>query len=68
MPCEFVVAAVMSALVFWAGVYPAPFLKITGGSVDALVEHVEYRTGGTKLAQAIEAHDAAATLVARETR
>jgi NADH-quinone oxidoreductase subunit M len=48
MPREFAVAGVMIALVFWAGVYPAPFLNITGGSVNALVEHVERRTGGTQ--------------------
>jgi len=55
MPREFAMAAVMIALVFWAGVYPAPFLNITGGSVAALVEHVERRTGGTKQTRAIEA-------------
>lgn len=53
-PREFAVTAVMIALLLWAGVYPAPFLKITGGSVDALIEHIERRTGTTIQAQAIE--------------
>ncbi len=35
---EWAVSAVLVVLVFWIGIYPAPFLKVVNPSVDALVE------------------------------
>ena len=59
MPREFALAAVMIALVFWVGIYPAPFLRITGASVAALVEHIERRAVLPTQAGIIEESDVA---------
>ena len=40
VPREIAVAAATCVMVLWIGFYPAPFLRITGGSVAALVERV----------------------------
>jgi len=37
-------AAVISAVIFWVGLFPGAFLEITRGSVEALAEHVERGT------------------------
>jgi len=44
MPREFAMMGVMAGLVFWVGAFPAPFLNITGGSIEALAKRVEVRT------------------------
>jgi len=38
---EAAMAAVVSAVILWAGLFPGPLLDITRGSVEALTEHVE---------------------------
>jgi NADH-quinone oxidoreductase subunit M len=38
---ELLIAVSLSAMVFWIGLYPAPFLRIMNGSVQALVERLE---------------------------
>ena len=40
LPREIVVAAATGVMILWIGFYPAPFLRITAGSVQALVERV----------------------------
>ena len=40
LPRETAIAAATCVMVLWIGFYPAPFLRITGGSVAALVERV----------------------------
>ena len=37
---ETVIAAATAVMILWIGLYPAPFLRITDGSVKALVEHI----------------------------
>ncbi len=38
---ETLVAASVSGLIFWIGLYPRPLIEITRGSVEALVAHVD---------------------------
>lgn len=38
---EMVIAVSLSVMIFWIGLYPAPFLRIMNGSVQALVERLE---------------------------
>ncbi|MEK6618236.1 MAG: NADH-quinone oxidoreductase subunit M [Nitrospirota bacterium] len=38
---ELVIAVSLSVMIFWIGLYPAPFLRIMNGSVQALVERLE---------------------------
>jgi NADH-quinone oxidoreductase subunit M len=38
---EAAMAAVVSAVILWAGLFPGPLLDITRGSAEALTEHVE---------------------------
>jgi NADH-quinone oxidoreductase subunit M len=40
-PRETVIAATLVVAIFWIGLFPAPLLNITSGSVQALVERVE---------------------------
>ncbi len=40
-PRETVIAATLVVTIFWIGLFPAPLLNITSGSVQALVERVE---------------------------
>ncbi|MEW6542882.1 MAG: NADH-quinone oxidoreductase subunit M [Nitrospirota bacterium] len=47
---ELVIAASLSVMIFWIGVYPSPFLRMMNGSVQALVERLE-RGAAVALAQ-----------------
>jgi len=46
---ETLVAASISGLIFWIGLYPAPLIEMTRGSVESLVAHVD-RTRATAIA------------------
>ena len=37
---EFVIALSLSIMIFWIGIYPAPFLDMMNGSVEALVQRL----------------------------
>jgi NADH-quinone oxidoreductase subunit M len=43
-PREILIAAALSVMILWIGLYPAPFLRMMNGSVQALVDRLE---GGT---------------------
>jgi len=51
LPRETAIAAATCVMVLWIGFYPAPFLRITGGSVAALVERVR---GGQATAMGLQ--------------
>ena len=51
MPREMAMMGVMIALVFWVGAFPAPFLNITGPSVEALSKHVSKRLADASTGQ-----------------
>ncbi len=38
---ELVISVSLSVMIFWIGLYPAPFLRIMNGSVQALVDRLE---------------------------
>jgi NADH-quinone oxidoreductase subunit M len=38
---ELVIALSLSIMIFWIGIYPAPFLDMMNGSVAAIVERLE---------------------------
>lgn len=38
---EWVVGGVLVLLIFWIGIYPAPFLEIVNGSVEAVVQRLD---------------------------
>ena len=40
-PRELLICVVLSVMIFWIGLYPAPFLRIMNGSVQALVERLD---------------------------
>lgn len=40
-PRELVIAVSLSVMIFWIGLYPAPFLRMMNGSVQALVHRLE---------------------------
>jgi len=39
---ELLIAVSLSIMIFWIGLYPAPFLRIMNGSVQALVERLDH--------------------------
>ena len=41
---EKVIVVSLAIMIFWIGLYPAPFLRIINGSVGALVERLERGT------------------------
>ena len=43
-PREILIASALSVMVLWVGLYPAPFLRIMNGSVQALVDRLERGT------------------------
>ncbi len=49
---ELVIAVSLSVMIFWIGLYPAPFLRIMNGSVQALVERLEHVTVAAGAAEA----------------
>src|SRR5207244_3223722 len=44
-PREWGIAVALSIMVFWIGLYPAPFLTRINGSVQALTERLERGSG-----------------------
>lgn len=40
-PREMIIASALSVMILWIGLYPAPFLRIMNGSVQALVDRVD---------------------------
>lgn len=50
---EWVIGLALSAMIFWIGIYPSPFLRMMNGSVQALVDRV---SPGTTMAQQNMAH------------
>jgi NADH-quinone oxidoreductase subunit M len=38
---EWVVGTVLVVLIFWVGIYPAPFLNVMNGSIDGLVQRLQ---------------------------
>lgn len=46
---EWAISVALSVMIFWIGLYPAPFLRIMNGSVQALVDRLD---GGPLAAQA----------------
>ncbi len=43
-PRELLIASALSVMILWVGLYPAPFLRIMNGSVQALVDRLERGT------------------------
>jgi NADH-quinone oxidoreductase subunit M len=43
-PREILIAAALSAMILWIGLYPAPFLRMMNGSVQALVDRLDRGT------------------------
>jgi len=43
-PREKIIAVSLSVMILWIGLYPAPFLRIMNGSVQALVDRVHHGT------------------------
>ncbi|MDH4186777.1 MAG: NADH-quinone oxidoreductase subunit M [Nitrospira sp.] len=43
-PRELIIASSLSMMILWIGLYPAPFLRMMNGSVQALVDRVERGT------------------------
>jgi NADH-quinone oxidoreductase subunit M len=43
-PRELLIAASLSVMILWIGLYPSPFLKMMNGSVQALVDRLERGT------------------------
>lgn len=43
-PREVIIASALSVMILWIGLYPAPFLRMMNGSVQALVDRVERGT------------------------
>jgi NADH-quinone oxidoreductase subunit M len=43
-PRETVIALSLSAMILWIGLYPAPFLRMINGSVQALVDRLNHGT------------------------
>jgi NADH-quinone oxidoreductase subunit M len=41
---EVVIALSLSVMILWIGLYPAPFLKMMNGSVQALVDRLDRGT------------------------
>jgi NADH-quinone oxidoreductase subunit M len=41
---ETVIAVALSAMILWIGLYPAPFLRMMNGSVQALVDRLDHGT------------------------
>jgi len=50
-PRELVIALSLSVMIFWIGLYPAPFLRMMNGSVQALVLRLE--RGSTVAGEAV---------------
>ena len=40
-PREMIIASALSVMILWIGLYPAPFLRMMNGSVQALVDRVD---------------------------
>jgi NADH-quinone oxidoreductase subunit M len=45
---ELAIAVALSVMIFWIGLYPAPFLRIMNGSVQALADRLERGTVATE--------------------
>jgi NADH-quinone oxidoreductase subunit M len=43
-PREMLIASALSVMILWIGLYPAPFLRMMNGSVQALVDRLERGT------------------------
>lgn len=43
---ELFIAVSLSIMIFWIGLYPAPFLRIMNGSVQALVQRLDHGSAG----------------------
>jgi NADH-quinone oxidoreductase subunit M len=43
-PREMVIAIALSVMILWIGLYPAPFLRMMNGSVQALVDRLDHGT------------------------
>jgi NADH-quinone oxidoreductase subunit M len=43
-PRETVIALSLSIMILWIGLYPAPFLRMMNGSVQALVDRIDHGT------------------------
>ena len=41
---ETVIALSLSVMILWIGLYPAPFLRMMNGSVQALVDRLDHGT------------------------
>jgi NADH-quinone oxidoreductase subunit M len=54
---ELIIAVSLCVMIFWIGLYPAPFLRIMNGSIQALVERLERGTvtASEKLGPRLEA-------------
>jgi NADH-quinone oxidoreductase subunit M len=43
-PREVLIVVTLSVMILWIGLYPAPFLRMMNGSVQALVDRLERGT------------------------
>jgi len=57
-PREWAIAVALSIMIFWIGLYPAPFLNRINGSVQALTERLERGSGVSPAPTAAERRSA----------
>ena len=50
-PREMLIARLLSIMILWIGLYPAPFLSMMNGSVQALVDRLDRGNRGSRLSR-----------------
>ena len=55
---EIVIALSLTIMIFWIGIYPAPFLNMMNGSVQAIVDRLDR---GAVVAEAVSVNEAGQT-------
>ena len=63
---EWIVGTVLVILIFWVGIYPAPFLNVMNGSIDALVQRLQQGASSSLIAERPDRTDKLVTTVQEE--
>jgi len=63
---EWVVGTVLVILIFWVGIYPAPFLNVMNGSIEALVQRLQQGASSSLIAEHPDRADQLVTTVQEE--